>query len=86
MRRRLFNLLTVLSLVLCVAVVALWVRSYSKAEHFWLNYRGGRSDLLRTDRGDFTIYRSKSPGERRAALVGFEYGAGPTRRRNRRRR
>ena len=77
MTRRLLNVLTLLSLLLCVAVMALWVRSSRKAEHFWLNYRGGRSDLLQTDRGDFTIYRSKSPGQRRAALVGFEYGAGP---------
>jgi hypothetical protein len=28
MKRRLLNLLTVLSLLLCVAVVALWVRNY----------------------------------------------------------
>src|SRR5687768_17444229 len=32
MRRRLFNLLTMLSLVLCVAVCALWVRSYAVDE------------------------------------------------------
>src|SRR5688500_11138269 len=32
MRRRLLNLLTALSLLLCVAVVALWVRSYAKAD------------------------------------------------------
>ena len=28
MKRRLLNLLTILSLLLCVAAVALWIRSY----------------------------------------------------------
>ena len=32
MKRRLLNLLTVLSLVLCVAAVALWVRSYWRCD------------------------------------------------------
>ena len=40
MRRRLFNLLAMVSLVLCVATVALWVRSY------W------RSDLIKGSRWD----------------------------------
>src|SRR5918999_1364657 len=34
MTRRLLNLLTALSLVLCVAAVVLWVRSYAAAEHW----------------------------------------------------
>ena len=34
MRRRLLNLLTALSLVLCVAVCVLWVRSHWRADHF----------------------------------------------------
>ena len=33
-RRRLLNLLTALSLLLCVAVCVLWVRSYWVAYHF----------------------------------------------------
>jgi hypothetical protein len=33
-RRRLLNLLTVLSLLLCLAVAALWVRSYFAADRF----------------------------------------------------
>jgi hypothetical protein len=32
MRRRLLNLLTVLSLLACLAVVTLWVRSYRVAD------------------------------------------------------
>jgi hypothetical protein len=35
-RRRLLNLLTLASLVLCVAVCVLWVRSYSVEEGFFL--------------------------------------------------
>src|SRR5688572_15039431 len=36
MRRQLSNVLAALSLVLCVAVVALWVRSYWRAD--WLGW------------------------------------------------
>ena len=35
MRRRLLNLLTLLSLLLCVAVMALWVRSCIRADFVW---------------------------------------------------
>jgi hypothetical protein len=79
MRRRLLNLLTAVSLLLCVAVPALWVRSYSRAEHFWLIYRKGGSELLRTDRGDFALYRFKSnkPDHQATGPVRFEYRAGP---------
>ena len=41
LRRRLFNLVAAVSLVLCVATVALWVRSY------W------RSDLVKRSRWDY---------------------------------
>jgi glucan phosphoethanolaminetransferase (alkaline phosphatase superfamily) len=36
-KRRLLNLVTVLSLLLCVAVVVLWVRSYSVADTWEVN-------------------------------------------------
>src|SRR4051794_5928410 len=40
MKRRVFNLLTALSLLLCAAAVALWVRGYSRAEFFrWCTVR-----------------------------------------------
>ena len=35
MKRRLLNLLTTLSLLLCVAAVVLWVRSYWRGESVW---------------------------------------------------
>lgn len=43
MLRRLLNLLTLLSLLLCVAAVALWVRSYSHQDYF-------HRSRVRTDR------------------------------------
>ena len=50
MRRRLLNVLTALSLLLCVAVVALWVRSYRLADSVeWRDSRGWRS--VRSARG-----------------------------------
>jgi hypothetical protein len=58
--RRLFTSCSAVSLLLCVAVCVLWVRSYRGADHLWLSYRPGSDDLLRTDAGDFTFYRSKS--------------------------
>ena len=82
MIRRLLNLLVnataVLSFLLFVSVVVLWARSYSKAEHFWLIYREGGSELLRTDGGDFTFYRwtSSERDSRAAGPVRFEYAAG----------
>src|SRR5215213_3784976 len=57
MRRRLPNLLTALSLVLCVAVVVFWARSYERAELFRIVGRH-RGSLLVTCRGDFKVYRS----------------------------
>jgi hypothetical protein len=44
MRRRLLNLLTVLSLLLCVAVAVLWVRSLRRRDGFW--YTSGSARLL----------------------------------------
>jgi hypothetical protein len=51
MTSRLLNLLTLLSLLLCVAVVVLWVRSYSVAEGWEFTYRRSGIDILRSERG-----------------------------------
>ena len=46
-RRRLFTALSVLSLLLCVATLALWVRSYSR--QYIIRYKGGlTNDAFRT--------------------------------------
>lgn len=64
MKRRLINLLTALSLVLCVAVVALWVQSYVVVDelqyrHGSYNYAiglaGGQFDLFVTDESPFEM-------------------------------
>jgi hypothetical protein len=41
MKRRVLNLLTALSLLLCVAVVVLWVRSHSFKDGLQLRPRSG---------------------------------------------
>jgi hypothetical protein len=43
-RRHLLNLLTVLSLVLCVAVCVLWARSYGRVEVVYFNRTAGTDD------------------------------------------
>ena len=45
MRRRLLNLLTTLSLLLCVAVAALWVRSYWRHDAWDWGTRTGRAGV-----------------------------------------
>jgi hypothetical protein len=40
MGRRLFTMLSVLSLVLCLATVALWVRSHAGIDNVWFAMRG----------------------------------------------
>ena len=74
--RHLLNLLTALSLLLCVAVCVLWVRSYTRAEHFWLNHGDGSRELLRSDQGVLTLERRKDP-EQASGGLRFEYAAGP---------
>ena len=64
MRRRLLNLLTALSLLLCVAVCVLWVRSYGGSE--WATYAtaGGRFCLTQSCRGAiFLIWGQAGRGE-----------------------
>lgn len=58
MRRRLFNLVVTLSLLLWVSVLVLWVRSYCRADSVsWRTYRGGnydgfsRNPWVRSNRG-----------------------------------
>ena len=49
MRRRLLNLLTALSLLVCVAVVVLWVRSYVVSDwvsRYWVTGRAGGADAV----------------------------------------
>ena len=80
MRRRLLNLVTLLSLLLCVAVVALWVRSYGRSESFWLLCRAGKdvhATSLATGRGDLRIYLAKGRENWRERRMSFERVACP---------
>jgi hypothetical protein len=60
MTRHLLNLLTLLSLVLCVAVVALWVRSYW-AQDTLMVMRGARLTNVGSVGGSFFISLHASP-------------------------
>jgi hypothetical protein len=58
---RLLNLLALLSLLLCAAVIFLWVRSYTRSDLFWLTYREGGIDYFQANRGHFAIRRRSFP-------------------------
>jgi hypothetical protein len=62
MKRRLVNLLTILSLLLCVAVCALWVRSYVTQDAWWYirasagpGWHLRRSTEVGCNRGEFVV-------------------------------
>jgi hypothetical protein len=57
MAKRLLNLLTLLSLLLCVAVVALWVRSYLVQDHLTVR-RPHRHITVGTEYGAFVIFHT----------------------------
>jgi hypothetical protein len=56
MRRKLFTLAAGVSLALCVTTVALWVRSYHVADHFWfMHRRSGHAELVRAASGIISL-------------------------------
>jgi hypothetical protein len=58
-KRRLLNLMTLLSLLLCVAVTALWVRSYAVSDEvMWL--RPHENLIGRASRGQVWLFRFTS--------------------------
>jgi hypothetical protein len=61
MRRRLFTVCSVLSLLLCAAVCALWVRSYWRGESLALE-RPGLSVTVGSWRGSIGVYRGQGAG------------------------
>jgi hypothetical protein len=77
MPRRLFSLARVVSLLVLAAVIVLWVRSHSRAEHFRLIDRDGGAELLRTGNGEFTLRHSwsREPNPQVTGRIRFEYGA-----------
>ena len=79
MKRRLFTILSALSLVLCIGTATMWVRSYSAGDT--ILYHGqdetySWSVWLRWVRGtvSFEVYRFKIPSDRASTYaVGFEW-------------
>ena len=60
MRRRLLNLLTLLSLLLCVAVVVVWVRSYWASDTIKIKHEG-RLTNVHSVGGSFRVIVFASP-------------------------
>src|SRR5438876_7748538 len=63
-RRRLFNLAATVSLVLCVATVALWMRSYWTSDFLLWRSRGYASVSLSACRGSVDLMRAHSTPDR----------------------
>ena len=64
MKRRLLTLCSALSLLLCVAVCLLWVRSYWTTDEWFLIYRAaGGSEYIRSCRGQFVFRHTLPDGQ-----------------------
>jgi hypothetical protein len=74
MIRRLFTLLSILSLLLCVATVVLWVRSYRVADDVTVTYVGGGAERFRACNGRFALRHSDpEPGRTRGGFSGSSH-------------
>ena len=70
MRRRLFTLLSAVSLVICVATCVLWVRSYRVNDGLQVDYAGTAIDCLDSWRGRLVIVRVEPlPGTSRGWIT-----------------
>jgi hypothetical protein len=79
MKRCLLNLLTALSLLLCVAVAALWVRSYRRCDVLVRPARAGDRACVTSEFGLLVFeWEAATPG---AVQSGWEYFATPVPRR-----
>ena len=58
MKRRLFAILSALSLLLCVAAVVLWVRSYFRADSYYRGAEDGTQVYVESGRGFVSVTRS----------------------------
>ena len=70
--RIIFNGLTVVSLVLCVATVALWVRSYRGLDCLWWNHAGRFGELFCSSGG---IYQSITYVQQPETPIAYKSGA-----------
>jgi hypothetical protein len=67
---RLFNLIATASLILCIATIVLWVRSYWR-EDFITSFNGSHCDILSSSLGGLSWCRI--PGRVEGAGPGLEY-------------
>ena len=75
MKCRLFNLLTALSLLVCVAAVALWVRSYFVG--YWFTWRPLDADPRSNPMGKVMIWTGR--GEIAVGSIDYAWGVGAAR-------
>ena len=68
--RRLFTSLSGLSLLLCLALAALWARSHWVTDDWWVIYAEGGSEHVRYSRGQVLLKRHRA--DRRALVGEFE--------------
>ena len=62
------------SLVAAMAVASLWCRGYDDPEHFWVSYRSGVTDSVKSDRGSLTFARRRTPFPVRSTSFFHESG------------
>jgi hypothetical protein len=75
MTRRLLNLLTLLSLLLCVSAAALWVRGNFATDYVWLSHAAGGTDTVSWSNGQFRVRHSTWPSQADAGSVGRAVGS-----------
>ena len=68
MIRALIRLATFVSLLLFLAVVALWVRGLRTMDHFWLIHGDNGSELIRSAQGRLTVRHTRPNGRSRITL------------------
>jgi hypothetical protein len=81
MLRRLINLATIGSLLLCIATVPLWVRTYSRPQMDFFRISSGRSYGIGTERGGIigflqqerTFYHADDKADAQIRRWGFRY-------------
>ena len=82
MKRRLLNLLTALSLLLCVAVAALWAASYWLSPRLYVGHHGGTTGTglnVRWTPGAVECVAIRFESEPGRAAIGFNASAGAER-------
>jgi hypothetical protein len=79
MKRRLLNLLTVLSLLLCVAVAVLWVRGYRLQEYVAFSSGGHSPAVGNYPGGIFLAWNLNTRTAPGFSYLGYRYGDDPRR-------